>query len=163
MEPLTNSQIIQLWQAYQGVAMHFNELILQYRLTLMGGLGIGVSVLIYISRKATKEPDSHKQSRSLPTVLSFYLFVIFSCAASLDYFYYHELLLGAVQEIIRFESLYPDLSFSTGISARFDNGQARVIPIIYSAILLILFINFCIQACKYCCYINQATNTPDSK
>ena len=90
-------QAITLWFHYETVAMHFNELIIQYRLQLMAGIGaIGAIAGYLVGSKVAEESDRHK----LRAFISAGLLIILVAAAYLDLFYYNELLRGAVDALL---------------------------------------------------------------
>lgn len=125
-------QAISLWFHYEEIAMHFNELIIQYRLQLMGGAGaIGAVASYLVGSKVESEIDRHK----LRAFISTGLLLIFIAAACLDLFYYNELLSGSVDALIELESKYPELNMSTSIKARFPDGATSII---YATYLLVL-------------------------
>ncbi|MEQ8427620.1 MAG: hypothetical protein RLT87_00730 [Gammaproteobacteria bacterium] len=126
-------QAINLWFHYEEIAMHFNELIIQYRLQLMGGAGaIGAIASYLVGSKVESEIDRHK----LRALISTGLLIIFVSAAYLDLFYYNELLRGSVDALIELEAKYPELNMSTSIKARFPNGATSRIYITYLLVLI---------------------------
>ncbi len=93
---LTNEQIVDLWFHYEEIAMHFNELIIQYRLQLMGGAGAIGAISSYLIGSKVEDPQQHRWLRFL---VSFMLLVLITAAAALDLFYYNRLLLASVEVI----------------------------------------------------------------
>ncbi len=128
-------QAMELWFHYEEIAMHFNELIIQYRLQLMGGIGaIGAVSGYLIGSKVDDEGMRHKLRAFVATGL----FILFIAAAVLDIFYYNELLRGAVAAIIELESNYPELNLSTTIKNQFDENFISASWRIYIAYLLVM-------------------------
>lgn len=123
--------ILQLWWHYEETAMHFNELIMQYRLQLMGATGaIGAIAAFVISHKS-----HHKHFNELRAFTSTIVTIFFIAAASLDIFYYNELLLGAVDALLDLEAKYPEINLSTSINNRFSSSEAQVICWVYAIII----------------------------
>lgn len=128
---------IQLWFHYEEIAMHFNELIIQYRLQLMGGAGaLGALASYFVNSKAD---DSESQHR-LRALLSTGLFVLIAAAALLDIGYYNELLNGAVKAIIAYEKAHPEIRMSIEIADSVGYGGRPIIYLTYGLILLPLLV-----------------------
>ena len=51
LELKTTEEVIKLWFHYEQIAMHFNDLIIQYRLQLMGGAGAIGTFYFFLVRK----------------------------------------------------------------------------------------------------------------
>lgn len=131
MAGLPDENVIQLWYHYEEVAMHFNELIMQYRLQLMGGTGALGAIASFVIGNKSDINSFHK----IRAFTSFVILAIFSAAASLDVFYYNELLLGAVDALIELEGKYPEINLSTAINRRFTNGETTVVYWMYGLII----------------------------
>ena len=128
---LTPAQV-SLWFHYEEIAMHFNELIIQYRLQLMGGTGaIGAVAAYLIVGKA----DAAVRSL-LQVLISCLMFILLFAAAFLDLFYYSKLLDGAVVALLEFEKIHPEINMSTYISAEVQNWAKPAIWIWYAAIIV---------------------------
>lgn len=112
-----SSDVIELWFHYEEVAMHFNELIIQYRLQLLSGLGALSAVVGYLIEKNV--PEDHL--RYARAYIATSVLVIFAAAVILDIFYYHPLLTGAVKALLEFEAAHKEINMSTLINdARYD-------------------------------------------
>jgi heme exporter protein CcmD len=109
------SNVVDLWYHYEEVAMHFNQLIIEYRLRLMGGVGAVGAVSSYLIGGTVKDPMRRNWLRAL---VSSGLLVLFVAAACLDLFYYNALLEGAVDALLDFEAKHPPLNMSTSIANR---------------------------------------------
>jgi len=133
MSPNPPPEVIQLWFHYEEVAMHFNELIMQYRLQLMGGIGATGALSGYLIGGKVEDPERRRWLRAL---VSSILLLLFCAAATLDIFYYNELLQGAVDALIALEARYPSINMSTLIAKRV--ACRGVIPIYVSYALLFL-------------------------
>jgi hypothetical protein len=104
--------VLAQWYHYEEIAMPFNTLIMQFRLQLLGGAGLIGTVASYlIGGKIEDEINRHW----LRFVVSSGLLVLITAAAILDVFYYDQLLRGAVDELLNFETLHPDIRMSTTI------------------------------------------------
>jgi hypothetical protein len=133
MEP---KDTLELWFRYEEIAMHFNNLLMQFRLQLMGGAGaIGTVASYLIGAKVT---DAAERARLQVVVLAG-LFVLIAAAASLDVFYYDRLLRGAVAALLEFEAKHPDIQMSTRIEEAVGRGKS-VAHFAYGAILLLLLV-----------------------
>lgn len=128
---------MQLWFHYEEVAMHFNQLIIQYRLQLVGGAGVIGALASYL----VQQKVSNRLKRyELHVVVSLVLFLVVSAAASLDIFYYNKLLQGAVDALMEYEKRHPDYYMSTKIEASVTGRGMTAIWCAYLAILLPLLL-----------------------
>jgi uncharacterized membrane protein YfcA len=128
-----DQKVIDLWWHYEEIAMHFNQLIIQYRLQLMGGAGaIGALASYFIGSHVQKAERRHVIRAYVATVI----FVLLLAAAILDVCYYNELLLGAVDALKSFEGQHPEIYMSTRIDSRFANRGISVIFSVYGLILI---------------------------
>ncbi len=124
---------IDLWYHYEEVAMHFNNLIMQYRLQLMGGIGVIGTVSGYlVGEKVT----DHYRRHMLRALVSSGLLILIVAAVSLDLYYYNELLRGTVDALLKIEEKYEELNLSTSIKARFPHGATTLIKYVYTLIIL---------------------------
>jgi hypothetical protein len=104
-------------------------------LQLMGGAGAIGALASYLIGAQVKSPLQQLRLRS---VVSFGLFVLIFAAASLDVFYYNQLLLGAVDALLKFESEHPEIYMSTMISTSVTNRGFLTIYGVYGGILAVL-------------------------
>ena len=132
MENLSNAEIIDLWFHYEEVAMHFNELLIQYRLQLMGGAGAIGALSAYLIGDKVTEPSTRTWLRFLASLT---LLVLITAAAFLDLFYYNQLLLASVDVLIEFEAAHPPLKMSTYIA---DQVAARGLPVVIGSYCIVL-------------------------
>src|SRR5947208_1362257 len=104
--PAPTSDTVALWYHYEEIAMHFNTLIMQFRLQVIGGAGaLGTVAGYLIGEKVT----DHKQQDWLRALISSGFTVLIFAAAILDLGYYNRLLLGAVKALTEFEKLHPEI------------------------------------------------------
>ena len=115
--------IIDLWFRYEEIAMHFNNLLMQFRLQLMGGAGVIGTVASYLIGAKVTEPHEHNWLRAL---VSTGLWVLIAAAASLDLFYYDRLLKGAVAGLLELEAQNPTIQMSTRIEAVVGHGKDTI-------------------------------------
>jgi hypothetical protein len=138
---------VDLWFRYEEIAMHFNTLLMQYRLQLMGGIGaIGTAASVLIAYSLTEE-KAHARVRAL---VSGGMLVLIASAAALDVFYYNRLLAGAVAALLRFEKEHPELYMSTAIEA-WTSGGSDLIHWVYGVILALLAAFVAWAWCRYLC------------
>jgi hypothetical protein len=120
--PELSSSVIELWYHYEQVAMHFNELIMQYRLQLMGGLGTIGALSGYLIGGKVKDQQKRNWLRAL---VSTGLLMLLVAAASLDLFYYDQLLQGAVDALVELESKNPPINLSTLIEKKVTHSDLK--------------------------------------
>ncbi len=138
---LEPDQVIELWFHYEEIAMHFNELILQYRMTLIGGLGaIGAFVSYLVGSKLEDDSPHRNEMRFVRFLVSLLLLVILVAAACLDLLYYNELLTSSVEVLKSFESEHQWINMSTHVSENFSEGFSfKLVGGIYLVFALPLF------------------------
>ena len=112
---------IALWSKYEEIAMHFNDLCLKLRTQALAGL----TAIIALSGIAANMAATATTMESWDVVFGTVIFLIFAWVAigMLDMFYYHTLLLGAVDALLEIENDSP-INISTRIEERFASlGQ----------------------------------------
>jgi len=114
---------VALWYHYEEIAMHFNSLIMQYRLQVIAGAGAIGTTASYLIGEKVRKPIQQDWLRA--TVASG-LWVLIFAAAILDVCYYNQLLQGAVNAITEFERLHPEIKMSTRIDEAVGNGKHAV-------------------------------------
>lgn len=129
--PELSSDVIDLWYHYEQVAMHFNELIMQYRLQLMGGLGAIGALSGYLIGGNVKDQQERNWLRAL---VSSGLLLLLTAAAALDLFYYDRLLQGAVDALVDYEHKHPQINLSTLIEKKVT--YRGMIPIVFAYSLI---------------------------
>lgn len=135
MEP-TSFDVVTLWYRYEEIAMHFNNLLMQFRLQLIGGVGaIGTIATYLIGGKV----DDVVQRAWLRTVLAGGLLVLILAAAIIDVWYYSRLLEGTVATLIDLEAKHPEIQLSTKIEETVGHGK-HAIRYSYGLMLLTLFL-----------------------
>ena len=111
------SRLFEAWKVSEDVAMHFNNLLLGFRLKAIGGIAVGAVVGIGL-----KVGDSAKPVVVLCLFVA--LMVIWLLVWAADFFYYYRLLAGAVDEILRLEKKLGDIHLSHLIERRVQ-GDGR--------------------------------------
>jgi hypothetical protein len=114
---------IALWYHYEEIAMHFNSLIMQFRLQVMAGAGAIGTLASYLIGGKVSDP---KQQDWLRALVSSGLFILILAAAILDLAYYNQLLRGAVNALLDFEKQHPEIQLSTQIEATVGRGRFAV-------------------------------------
>jgi small-conductance mechanosensitive channel len=114
----------QLWKEYEGVAMHFNDLIIRLRSQSLGGVA-AVAALAAVVAKS----DTTAELRWGLLTGAFALLSLFWVAVwALDLGYYNRLLAGAVDALLAIEKesngsrLVDRIELSTKIEARVKSG-----------------------------------------
>jgi hypothetical protein len=88
--------ILDQWQRYEAITMHFNDLLMRFRTQALGGLATVATLAGLLSK------DAKSASAELP-VFFFVLLIFWIAAWQLDQRYYSKLLGGAVAELEEFE------------------------------------------------------------
>jgi hypothetical protein len=128
---MPESNVVELWFHYEEVAMHFNELIIQFRLQLLGGAGAVATVATYLIESKASPPDKRLLRAFVATVF----FLVVAAAAYLDIFYYNQLLEAAVDVIVDFEKKHPQIYMSTHIQDVVGNDTNVMRNIYFSALV----------------------------
>lgn len=112
--------VVELWFHYEEVAMHFNDLLMQYRLQLLGGFGAVGTVASYLIGGRV---DDQRRRNWLRFLVSAGMLVLLAAAASLDVWYYDRLLRGAVKALLELETQNPQIQLSTRIEETVGIGK----------------------------------------
>jgi hypothetical protein len=133
--PTYDAETVALWRHYEDIAMHFNSLIMQFRLQVIGGAGaIGTLASYLIGEKV-----SPGQQDWLRALVSSGLWLLILSAAILDVGYYNRLLRGAVNALLDFEKRHPEIQMSTEIERTVAGGR-RAVNVSYALMLGVLFV-----------------------
>lgn len=95
------TDIFEVWKEYEGIAMHFNELIIQLRVRALGGVAAISALVGFFSKGDTPKDFRWGILASVFVLLCFVWIAIWL----LDIFYYNRLLMGAVRAILEIEKL----------------------------------------------------------
>ena len=132
-----DNNVINLWWHYEEIAMHFNNLLIQYRLQLMGGAGAVGAIASYF---VASHVDNPERRHTIRVYITTGLLILISAAVMLDLCYYNELLIGAVEALLKIEREHPEIYMSTLIAKRFEGEGLSTIYVVYILILVPLFI-----------------------
>jgi hypothetical protein len=121
--PPPTSDTITLWHHYEEIAMHFNSLIMQFRLEVIGGAGALGTLASYLIGGKVIDPWQQNWLRAL---VSSGLWVLIVAAAILDLGYYDRLLRGAVNALLDFEKQHPGIQMSVKIEETVGRGKYAV-------------------------------------
>lgn len=138
-----------LWYHYEEIAMHFNQLMIQYRLQLMAGMGALGGILVFSIENNVKD---RRTKINLRAFASSGLLLILAGAICLDLYYYYPLLEGAVEALVALEQQLPSIDMSTRIVSQFEGDPISIIRLSYGLIfipLLAITVVFVIQAIHY--------------
>jgi hypothetical protein len=102
-------KIFKIWEKYEDIAMHFNELLIKLRIQALGG----IAIIGTLATTLLKESNVDLRQYLLP--LFFLLTVGWLALYFLDMYYYNCLLQGAVESIITIEKQDNRLKLSTTI------------------------------------------------
>jgi hypothetical protein len=109
---LEKEHLIEAWKKSEDVAMHFNELLMGFRLKAIGGIAIGATIAVGL-----KLSDA-RIDHSIATVFFAVLATIWLLIWAAEFFYYYRLLAGAVDELLRIEQRLGDVFLSHQIEHR---------------------------------------------
>jgi hypothetical protein len=145
VNPLSDQITVDLWKKYEDVAMHFNDLIMRWRLHAMGGLAGLVTVAGFVVGDAATLAARYRAMLILTGVLTF----AWVAVALIDLLYYRKLLEGAVKALVELEGKYQKggaINFSRRVSHSADEG-AKLAPWLFygfGLIPLLLIISWAI-------------------
>lgn len=126
----------EIWAKYEDIAMHFNGLIIQFRIQAVGGL----AALATVGGLLLDKVEDRRTRFGAVALVSAVFAVAWSGIAALDLFYYSKLLKGAVAAIRRLERVYkpvPKVDLSTSIESHVGWGE-HAPWFFYGSILLLL-------------------------
>lgn len=101
--------VFDYWKESENVAMHFNDLLVRFRIQALALLVATGTILIFASRMIEPAKDATsavggEASLTVLTVGLFSLAFIWVIVAVVDFFYYQRLLEGAIKELLRIEN-----------------------------------------------------------
>lgn len=104
--------IFEVWNKYENIAMHFNDLLIKLRTQALGGVAAIATIVAVVSKNG---PDSSFNWAIMAGVF-FFLSVFWIAVWVLDFKYYNRLLHGAVDAILEIEELSKSQSHIIGLS-----------------------------------------------
>ena len=129
-----HARLIRLWSKAEDVAMHFNELILNFRVRALGAVTVGAG--LFGSILLTRDAPAPRVNYFIFAGAMFFLAVIWASLVAIDHGYYVRLLRGAVIEAIRLEQASPGtIRLSHAIEGaiigdeHFDPSKRGTVPI----------------------------------
>lgn len=151
----------QVWNEYEKIAMHFNDLIIRLRSQSLGGVAAFATLAGVVART-----NATTEFRWGLFAGAFALLSIFWIAVwTLDLGYYNRLLLGAVDALLSIErdskgsKSVVQIDLSTKIEGRIRSGPETSVnsgsrsttyqKIFYSLVLLALLAGFAVSVCGY--------------
>jgi len=111
----TRQELLEAWKTSEEVAMHFNNLLLGFRLKAIGGVAAGAIGAVGLKFGELADPR---------IVLAVFvaLAITWALVWAADFFYYYRLLTGAVDELLRLEALLGNIRLSNLIERRVRGG-----------------------------------------
>jgi hypothetical protein len=142
------------WLEYEKIAMHFNDLLIRFRLQAVGGIAaVGAVAGVMVSDKGSAESRYQVAAATLSL-----LAVAWIALAALDIFYYRLLLRGAVETIRNLEDTFPPgYRLSRAIDKYADRGSKVCPPVFYALVLgaLLLGISWSSSMCTLSAHANR--------
>jgi hypothetical protein len=141
----------ELWEEYEKIAVHFNDLILRLRVQALGG----VAAIAALAGFVLKEHPAGLIGWKVLAVAFAVLLIFWIALCLLDLLYYNPLLLGAVDAILEIESasqkgkFITSLNLSTKIKAAVENRCCRwrrslcgpiIFYLLVAVVLIVLFL-----------------------
>jgi hypothetical protein len=115
---LPTKTTLDLWWHYEEIAMHFNQLLMQFRLQVIGGAGaLGTLAGYVISEKVGEQRQPEFRALAASG-----LGLLIATAAVLDLAYYTRLLEGAVKALTDFEEAHREIRMSLQIEDTVCHG-----------------------------------------
>jgi len=96
--------------------MHFNNLLLGFRLKALGGVALAAVFVLGLKQGELAAPQ-------IVTAVFVALALIWVLVWAADFFYYYRLLAGAVDELLRLETVIGDVRLSHLIERRVQGGK----------------------------------------
>jgi hypothetical protein len=127
---------VELWAKGEDVAMHFNQLIMTFRLRALAALGVagGVVGTVLLNEKSAQYTRFNYVAFAFAM---FFIAVLWLAVAAIDILYYHRLLVGAVEDLLRLEKQSNGvIQLSTAIAARAEQGLDSAARFLFYALPL---------------------------
>ena len=149
-----------LWEKYEDIAMHFNDLLMRLRTQALAGIA-AISTLVGIFTKA--DPTAIQSDWLIAEAIFVALTLFWIAIFCLDFFYYNRLLVGAVAALKELEAearsaQFTGIKMSTRIIEEFNSGWQPTdtssftgVFIFYGIVLAVL-----VSAAVFSCYMRAA-------
>ena len=171
IENLTS--VFELWDKYESIAMHFNDLILKIRIQALGAVA-AISTLAGVLNKVGNESQSFNWVIS--SGVFFFLMIFWVAIWIIDFTYYNRLLIGAVfaitelEEISKEKTHIQEIQLSTivdkavvGTNPQRDKTLHKKVSQgrwwFYSLVFLALLIGFLFSICISYTHLLEQINT----
>lgn len=149
----------EVWSKSEEVAIHFNDLLMRWRLQAVGGLAALATLAGFVAGDA----DTPEARYIAVILLSAMLVSGWVGVAVLDLFYYRQLLNGAVSSLLRLERTLPGVKLSTEIDRCAKCGSERAPWVFYACGLLPLLGALVWGICSYTRCAKSAKESHDSQ
>jgi hypothetical protein len=93
--------IFKVWDKYETIAMHFNDLLIKLRMQAIGGVAAIATIVAVIGNTSSENSFNW----AIMAGVFFFLCVFWTAIWVLDFKYYNRLLLGAVDALFEIEKL----------------------------------------------------------
>lgn len=93
--------IFEVWDKYENIAMHFNDLLIKLRTQAIGGVAAIATIVAVISKDSTGSTFNW----AMMAGVFFFLIIFWVAVWILDFKYYNRLLLGTVDALLEIEEL----------------------------------------------------------
>jgi len=140
---------VELWSKAEDVAMHFNQLIMTFRLRALAALGVagGVVGTVLLNEKSAQFTRFNYIAFAFAML---FIAALWLAVAAIDLLYYHRLLVGAVKDILRLEAESNGvIRLSTAIAAHAEKGLDRVARFLFYALPLVALLGLAYVSHRY--------------
>ncbi len=127
---------LEVWKKYEDIAVHFNDLIMRWRLQAIGGLATLVTISGFVVGDAATFTTRYRAMLILSLALASAWVGVFV----IDFWYYRRLLKGAVNSLLALEKAHPTIQMSTDIEATASGSDRWAALVFYSCGLVPLLI-----------------------
>src|SRR6266498_2338292 len=138
-----------LWEKAEDTAMHFNQLIMTFRLRALAALGVGGGVVgtVLLNERSAQVARFNYVAFALAMM---FIAALWLAVAAIDILYYHRLLVGAVNDILRLERESNGvIQLSTAIAAHAERGLDRVARFLFYALPLVALLGLAYVSHRY--------------
>lgn len=167
------TSVFALWDKYESIAMHFNDLILKIRIQALGAVA-AISTLTGVLNKVGNESQSFNWVIS--SGVFFFLMIFWVAIWIIDFTYYNRLLVGAVIALTELEKIskekthIQEIQLSTivdeaviGSNTKRDKTSHSKLSKgrwwFYSLVFFALFVGFVLSICLSFTHLLESINT----
>lgn len=105
------ARLLEAWKTSEDIAMHFNNLLLGFRLKAIGGIAVAAVLAVGLKVGELADPG-------IIVAVFVSLAIIWLLVWAADFFYYYRLLAGAVDELLRLGNMLGQIRLSHLIERR---------------------------------------------